>query len=282
MEELLQILNAEPNTANTAGGNTVNPGWQPKSLRRVCFTLNNYTVDELQRIHEYRNTDKFKICYGLEIGEQGTPHIQGYCEFKSPKKFATVKNLLGERCHLEKAKGTRKQNLEYCKKDGEFYSNFPVTVKEKCLLEYNNVTWYEWQQAIIDLHGTAPDTRTIHWYVDEQGNHGKTFLARYMVLKHQVLLCGSKKQDVFYQVAKRLEDEENEKPFQMVILDLPRHDETFVNYGVLESLKNGIIVSGKYEGGTYVFPSPHVIVFSNTAPDMSKFSMDRWNIHYLD
>ena len=270
-----------PDTANTAGGNTSNPGWQPKSLRRMCFTLNNYTDEEIQRIHEYRNTDKFLICYGLEVGEQGTPHVQGYAEFKNPKKFNTVKNLF-PRAHIERAKGSRKQNIEYCSKDGEFFSNFPLSMKQKCLLEYNDIEWYDWQQEIIDLHSTAPNTRHIHWYVDEIGNHGKTFLARYMVLKHRVLLCGSKKQDVFHQVAKRLEDEEKEDPFRMVILDVPRHDEGFVNYGVLESLKNGLIVSGKYEGGTFVFPSPHVIVFSNSAPDMSKFSQDRWIVKYLD
>ena len=181
-----------PDTANTAGGNTSNPGWQPKSLRRMCFTLNNYTDEEIQRIHEYRNTDKFLICYGLEVGEQGTPHVQGYAEFKNPKKFNTVKNLF-PRAHIERAKGSRKQNIEYCSKDGEFFSNFPLSMKQKCLLEYNDIEWYDWQQEIIDLHSTAPNTRHIHWYVDEIGNHGKTFLARYMVLKHRVLLCGDRK-----------------------------------------------------------------------------------------
>ncbi len=67
-----------------------------------------------------------------------------------------------------------------------------------------------------------------------------------------------------------------------MILDLPRHNVDYVNYGLLEQLKNGCMFSGKYEGGQFVFPIPHVVVFANQAPDMSKFSLDRWLIKSLE
>lgn len=274
------------NTANTRGGNTEdpprNPEYQPKSMRRVCFTLNNYTDTELEGFHKIHQEKTNLICYGMEVGHLGTPHLQGYIEFKNPKKFSTVKNLLGERCHFEKARGTRQQNIVYCKKDGCFFSNFPIPLKQQILeSDYEKVKWYAWQQDIIDLHDMIPDKRKIYWIVDHTGNNGKSFLARYLVLTQKVLLVGGKRQDVFYQVQKRLENEDDPDPFKMVILDVPRHGKDHVCYGTLETLKNGLIVSSKYEGGTFVFPIPHVVVFANHEPDMSMFSADRWVIKFL-
>ena len=62
------------NTENSQGGNTITP-WQPKSLRRMCFTLNNWTTEEHDKYVEYGNTLQMFICFGKEIGENGTPHL---------------------------------------------------------------------------------------------------------------------------------------------------------------------------------------------------------------
>ena len=271
------------NTENTGAGNTdaapVNLG---STMRRVCFTLNNYTNTEIQHIVSVSEQRGYLYCIGKEVGECGTPHLQGYLEFKSPKTFNTVKGVVGVRAHLEKARGTRAQNLAYCTKEGDHVSNFPVPVCEQVLRLYDGVEWYVWQQEIIDLLDKTPDPRKIYWITDVIGNQGKTFLTKYLVAKHRVLLADGKKQDVFHQIAKRLEDEDNQDPFQMVVLDIPRHMTDYINYGLLEQLKNGLIMSGKYEGGTFVFPSPHVIVMSNSAPDLSKFSQDRWHLINLE
>ena len=86
--------------------------------RSYAFTLNNYTVDEMCKIIASRPT-KY-IIIGFEEGENGTPHIQGYIQFYNPIDFAVVKNMI-LRAHIEPAKGTPAQNIEYCSKDGEFY-----------------------------------------------------------------------------------------------------------------------------------------------------------------
>ena len=62
------------------------------------------------------------------------------------------------------------------------------------------------------------------------------------------------------------------------MLDIPRHQLDYVGYGALEQLKNGMIYSGKYEGGTCLFDNPHVIVFANEPPKIEKMSLDRWKI----
>lgn len=266
------------NTENTGGGNTRTP---PSSMRRCCFTLNNYNNTSTSSMIGLLNSKKYLFIIGKEVGESGTPHLQGYIEFGKPVNFRTIQRLIPG-AHIEKAKGDRTSNIKYCSKDGDFESTFPVPLEERCLMRYDNVTWKPWQKDVIDLYLADPDERTVHWIVDSTGNNGKSFLTKYLTLKYQILVASGKKADVFHQVAKRLEDKDNPKEFKMVILDIPRHQADYINYGLLEELKNGLIMSGKYEGGTFAFLPVHVLVMANIAPDEEKFSKDRWNITYLN
>ena len=91
-----------------------------KSSRSYIFVLNNYTPNDeiiIQSIVcEY-------IVYGREIGESGTPHLQGYIYFKNAKSFSAVLKLFPSKPHIEVAKGNAGQNYDYATKDGDFYEN---------------------------------------------------------------------------------------------------------------------------------------------------------------
>lgn len=58
---------------------------------------------------------KLMICQ-MELGETGTLHLQGYCEVHQPMRLAGMKRLL-PRAHLEKAKGTKGECIQYCLKE---------------------------------------------------------------------------------------------------------------------------------------------------------------------
>lgn len=60
---------------------------------------------------------KFLIV-GKEVGEQGTPHLQGFISLKSKHRLTGVKKLLGSRAHLEQARGSDADNEKYCSKGG--------------------------------------------------------------------------------------------------------------------------------------------------------------------
>jgi len=82
-----------------------------------CFTLNNYTEEDIERLH---NLECVYIIVGEEVAPKtGTPHLQGYVEFKDKPVLSTVKKRIGATAHLEVAKGFAHQNIQYCSKGGK-------------------------------------------------------------------------------------------------------------------------------------------------------------------
>lgn len=272
-------------TLNTSvkQGDLGNTEPDPKRTRGWCFTLNNYTDEEFETMKEYGHTNTVRFVIGKEVGSKtGTPHLQGYFYHKNSQTLLRMKKL-NKRAHWEQAKGSPEQNFKYCSKDGIIESKgyekkecFKELIRAKLLKKYDNVEWKPWQQRILKIIEEVPDTRTINWVCDYKGNSGKSYLTKYIALTNEVIIADGKKDNIFNQVNRKIS--EDEKEFKLVLLDIPRSSEGYINYGVLEQLKNGLIYSGKYEGGLCLFDDVHVIVFANFMPDKSQFSEDRWNI----
>lgn len=85
--------------------------------RAWCFTINNDSFDDLKTLLDA--TFEYLV-FGFEVGEKGTPHMQGYIYFKNAVIQSTVKGVL-PRAHLEIAKGGPDSNYDYCSKDGNYY-----------------------------------------------------------------------------------------------------------------------------------------------------------------
>lgn len=99
--------------------------------RNWCFTLNNYTAEEVEACEKEGTVAKYLV-YGKEIGECGTPHLQGYIQYKSLKTLKQVKLFL-DRAHWEPARADGGANKKYCTKDGDFkeHGTPPKTQTEK-------------------------------------------------------------------------------------------------------------------------------------------------------
>lgn len=95
-----------------------------KSARNVCFTLNNYDEEDVERMEKWENPSY--LIFGKEVGKNGTPHLQGYAEFKNSVKFVTLKNFMPA-IHWESRRGTAKQAADYCKKDGLFFEKGEIS-----------------------------------------------------------------------------------------------------------------------------------------------------------
>lgn len=90
-----------------------------RQARWWCFTLNNYSPAELVLIRRWVDrVDKFVATYLIfqqEVGENGTPHLQGCVCFNKKMRLTEVRTLL-RRAHWEVARNID-ASIKYCKKD---------------------------------------------------------------------------------------------------------------------------------------------------------------------
>lgn len=84
--------------------------------RAYVFTINNYTEEDEAGVALCGAT---YTIYGKEVGDSGTPHLQGYLWFKNARAVTSVKKKL-PRAHIEVRKGSHQQARDYCKKEGNF------------------------------------------------------------------------------------------------------------------------------------------------------------------
>lgn len=139
--------------------------------------------------------------------------------------------------------------------------------------EFPSGSAYDWQQTWIDFLKTPADNRTVHWVYDHKGGNGKSDLTNYLLSHNNAFLvdCG-KIADIAYAY--------DNQP--IVVFDLARDTEDYCPYRAMEAFKNGRFFSPKYNSCLKTFTPPHVVVFANYMPDMSKLSEDRWDIIRLD
>lgn len=262
--------------AQSPNGNTT------KRIRaRVwSITINNPTEEDMTQWHSLLNTcDKY--IWQKEMGESKTPHIQGHIVFKNPMSLTSLKKDL-PRAHIEKTRNI-KASEEYCQKlntaiEGPFIKGYEEekTLEEMLLdIEYKDVQWRDWQQNCIDILENPVDKRKIYWYWERTGNVGKSYLAKYLCLKYNCIIASGKTGDIFNQLLNWRNNNPKELQIPPVIIDNPRSEYGHINYSALESLKNGFIYSGKYEGGKVFGLSPHVIVFANAKNKENELSNDR-------
>jgi len=111
--------------------------------RGYCFTINNWTDDDCLGIMEM--CEYLEVQYliaGFEVGEQGTPHIQGYVYFKNPCNFSHFNEYI-PRAHNLVAKGSAEHNETYCSKEGNAWVYGEVPTKGRA-------TWDKIEDAMND------------------------------------------------------------------------------------------------------------------------------------
>lgn len=298
------------------------------SSKNWCFTLNNWTEPELQHISDYAssNVTVVYLVAGREIGDSGTPHLQGFVCFSGRKALAQVRSEISARAHFEPSRGTPEEASTYCKKDSNFvefgtlpppqghradwdvfrqwvldigrvpndletagrfpglYARYPNacrTIAEAALprprLIPDGADLRDWQSALHDaLIEECDNDRGILFYVDPEGNSGKSWFCRYMLDRYWTrtqLLGVGKVTDIAYMV-----DPEKD----IILIDCERSASEYLQYRVLEQLKNRLVTSTKYTASMKVMRKlPHVVVMMNEEPDKNALTCDRYLIHYL-
>jgi len=251
----------------------------------------------------------------LERGESGTLHLQGFgrvdkkCRLTALKKFCKICHFEvkkgsvqsnieyiskapldgphfwpSKEALLEDDQGTRTDlhaavaayrelgRVEAIRQHLEVFAKYPrFETLCRTLCEPQPVPedrpLREWQQAFLDYVAANDNDRSIFWVHDAKGGAGKSTLARYLMDKGYIQLDG-KVCDMAYMF---------DATAKGVIFDVARTKADTMDhiYQFAEKVKDGYIVSSKYESRGIKFPSKTVIIFSNFAPDHSKWSHDR-------
>jgi len=273
-EKLEGNLSVDPD--GSGGGNTRTPPSRRVSMKKNWFfTLNNYTTEECGSIKEVFEKYGEKYHVGYEIGESGTPHLQGCIQLKTKMRLNEKINCT--RIHWESMKGTTEEAMAYCAKEGnQFISKGARKPIENEFIKFNP---HCWQTEIMDIISNKPDDRKIYVYIDELGGSGKSTFTRHLCLTRPgTIKVTGKGNDVKFILANALIKDD----IDCVIWDLPRDSANYISYGALEEIKDGHICSGKYESCSIIFNRPHIIIFSNELPATERLSADKWVIRYIN
>lgn len=254
---------------------------QGTQRKKWIFTYNNYKNYEVEQIKNLFKRHCASWGFGKEVAPNtGTKHLQGWFCLKKRDRITGMMKYFRYEFHYEPMYGSIMDNINYCGKEDEYFTN----LKEARKIKWPE-KWYPWQEAIIHIvKNVEPDNRTIYWFWDAIGGQGKTTLVKYLFEVLECTLVPNKNTDAMHAIAKILEPDKKDKNavpgvVETVIFDVPRCQFNFLNYGVIEKVKDGICISGKYDGACAVFACPHVFVFANTPPDFLQMSLDRWQIY---
>lgn len=173
------------------------------SARSWCFTINNWTDEDLKLVRDWNKT---YMVVGQEVGESGTPHLQGYITFERTYTLSALKKL-HEKAHWEKA--LTKDAANYCMKDGKYeiqdnrkqgkrsdLESVTSMIKERKPLKEiameHPIEYIKYNRGIEKLAQLTTDTErtekpTVTWIWGETGT-GKT---RYVYERHKdIWACG--------------------------------------------------------------------------------------------
>ncbi|WP_181391118.1 hypothetical protein, partial [Achromobacter pulmonis] len=183
--------------------------------------------------------------------------------------------------YIEYVKGLGREPTvkELCQEWPSLYARYPRAVRE---IAANNLPSHAltsstprmgWQHEIAGIISGDPHQRRVYFVVDNVGNSGKSWMCKWALTKFpdgcQVLRIG-RRDDLAHVI----------DPQKWIFLfDVPRQQMQYLQYSVLEMLKDQMVFSPKYESQMKILPKcPTVIVFSNEAPDEAMMSRDRYHI----
>lgn len=294
------------------------PAIRASPVKNWCFTINNPTEEDKTRLHGLRDNNDIKfVVFQLESGDNGTPHYQGYLQLDKKKRLAQVKLYIGDRAHLEVARGSPDDNITYCTKqprlDGPWtYGESTNPGKRNDIAEFQKamkarvMTESEIIENYPEILAKYPRfVKTLKDHYAEASITTPTFTPRpgWQSQLHTNLLAHADPRKITWYVdpvggagKSTFAREWNGKESfiitggrhqdiyyaynrqPVVFFDLARVAREKVPYEVMENFKNGGFLSTKYESRWIKFDVPHVVVFANFRPEEHNLSADRWNI----
>lgn len=249
-----------------------------KNIDHDKIKLFKETLEDFREYWKYEHPSKYII--QLERGAQGTLHFQGYINLDSKiRKSTWIKEINSgpwRGMEISPASKTGKNALKKYAMKRETRVMGPWADTEIYLGEDLPTTLLPWQLKLKKYLLGEINPREIIWINDPAGCGGKSIFAKYMAFHHgAVKLTFGDAGNLLNLVSKRrgkriyIFDLTRVKPQKIAMDDM---------YSAMEDIKNGHFVNLKYETEEILMNPPHIVVFSNQAPDQSGLTDDRWTI----
>lgn len=253
-------------------GNTKSSS-RPATSLYWTFTFNNFTELDFDILRYELSLHCLDYRVQEEIGESGTPHLQG-C-IKAKKRIRPDEAFSNKKIHWEKTRSPVHARA-YCSKEETATGRYILDTMDPVDLIIPNKPW---QLEILDIISRKADYRSIYWYWEPDGNVGKSAFTKYLCAKKDALCVSGKSSDCKHAIASWYE----KKCFypKIILLDVPRTNIDYLSYEAIESIKNGCFFSGKYESGQVIMNNPHIFIFANSEPNTNTMSKDRWIIRRI-
>lgn len=138
---------------------------------------------------------------------------------------------------------------------------------------------YPWQQDCEKYCFGPVNDRKIRVYYDPKGGKGKTKFIKYMMSNYPekcLFFTAINYRDTAFAIKAAID---NGWGGDTILINLSRDYEGRDSiYSIMESMKDGMITSNKYEAGSVLFDDCHVVLMTNFEVDKSRCSLDRWDI----
>lgn len=261
-------------------GNTSKPkASRINQLMKWVFTFNNYEEQDMDILETKFKQICSKFIFQEEVGENGTPHLQGAIWLKKAMRWSEFK--LSSKIHWEKMID-EEGSINYCQKEDTRKINgrlvkwgFPKPLKIISVLR-------PWQMSLLSLIQEEPDDRAIIWIYNKAGMGGKTQFVKYCAHHFNMpfATAGSSK-DIANLLINLKKNGKDLNDINCFLFNFAR-DISKISYSALESVKDGLMTNIKYEAESLIFNSPHIVVMSNNLPDFGKMSSDRWRVYEIN
>lgn len=290
---------------------------EDKLYRAWCFTLNNYTEEQITSLSSIVKLKCQYIVFGKEVAPTTQmKHLQGFVYFKNATSFSSVKKKFFN-AHLEPAIYNQ-ASIKYCKKDDDFveFGEPPKdnTINQWAEIKEDITLGMDWKELIAKYpESSIKYASGMRMYYEElKPKYRFSILEKYgsfkewqQALMHDLDKPPDDRKVIWYadvvgnngktDMANHLMSENGFKVFgngktadialawngENTIFDFSRSQSEHINYGVLEDIKNGRVFSGKYQSTTKFYPRPHVVVFANFEPKYTEMSLDKWDVRFL-
>ncbi|AXH76322.1 MAG: replication protein [Circoviridae sp.] len=248
-------------------------------MNAVCgydFTISCKICDDKDKVIRYLNKVAKKWTFQQEKGANGYLHFQGRLSLKVKKRLTEIKTEFP--IHFSITSSYNAGNDFYVTKDdtrveGPWSNTDEVIYIPRQIREIEELR--PWQKTVINSLSVW-DTRSVNMIYCSEGNIGKSILVGW---------CRAHK------VARALPPVNDHKDIMRMVCDLPtsrsylidmprsmNKDRLYGFYSGVETIKDGYAYDDRYSFTEKVFDCPNIWIFSNTLPDETMLSNDRWKI----